>query len=156
MKRVTIRFIILIFIILAVSVVYDLWWYFTPHIIAEKSTNFYATNITFFEDERDRMLNEKFMNITYKGSMCEGQQIEFPRILSEDNLNSFLSMANDLFKFNKKDDLVSGYSEFTVDKINGLTNYGIVLWKGKIILLFFCKQTDSNEYIARWFVEKYD
>jgi len=146
---------IIILIILVAIGAFWYWWYFTPRIIAEKSTNFYAPNLTFFEDEGDRVLNEKFMNITYKGSMCEGQQIEFPRILSEDNLNSFLSMANDLFKFNKKDDLVSGYSEFTVDKVDGLTNYGIALWKGKIILLFFCEQTDSNEYIARWFVEKY-
>jgi hypothetical protein len=151
MQRVWIVTIILI-ILMAIGAFYY-GWYFTPRIIAEKSTAFYAPNL--FENGGDRTLNETIMNITYKGSMCEGQRMEFPKTLSEDNLNSFFSLTNDLLKFNKKDDLVSGYSEFTVDKINGLTNYGIALWKDKIILFFFCEQTDSNEYIARWFVEKY-
>jgi len=146
-------FVILIISVIIAGALYY-WWYFTPRILNEKSNQFYFPNISFFEKDEDKVLLEKFINITYKGGMCEAEQIEFPKILSENNVNSLLSMANGI-QFTKNDNSISGYIEFSLKKLNGPFTDGMALWKETRILIFFCEQTDSNEYIARWFVEKY-
>jgi hypothetical protein len=124
------------------------WWYVTPHVIYDKLVEKLSIPI----NESWKLADVRTLNITYKNDACSITELKFSEYISRDDVILMFSSNNMGIVGEEKLDF--GYDKLTVRiEKNGRIDV-IVLYNSNKVISFFCEK-GNEEYILRWFVEKY-
>lgn len=154
MKKVYYIGIVLVSLIIVGGVSYYLW-YNTPRIVYDKTDKLFMTagNVSRYGRVRTA-------NITYRNDVCIVHEIIFFEMnglesfanISRDDVLSILNQGN--MKIIKEEKMDINYIKLTVAQKDGKI-VAIVLYNNKTLVSVSC-QKGNEEYISRWFVEKYE